>query len=97
MRYEHAAPGDLPHLDIKGMTRFQQTVPGVPARIRSRGWTRPNFRCSFRWSRFDLGSGHQPLKPDRRSLYRREQQIFRLYGQVGAVTGRGDEVVLCRH
>jgi transposase len=24
VRYEHAAPGDLLHLDIKGMTRFQQ-------------------------------------------------------------------------
>jgi transposase InsO family protein len=24
VRYEHAAPGDLVHLDIKGMTRFEQ-------------------------------------------------------------------------
>ena len=31
VRYEHAAPGDLLHLDIKGMTRFQQAAlePGT--------------------------------------------------------------------
>ena len=42
MRYEHAAPGDLLHLDIKGMTRYQQVSIRGDGRRRGRpqfaGW-----------------------------------------------------------
>jgi transposase InsO family protein len=42
VRYEHAAPGDLLHLDIKGMTRFQQVSWRGDGRRRGRpqfaGW-----------------------------------------------------------
>ena len=42
MRYEHAAPGDLLHLDIKGMTRFQQVSRRGDGRLRGQrkhpGW-----------------------------------------------------------
>jgi transposase InsO family protein len=42
VRYEHPAPGDLLHLDIKGMTRFQQVVVRGDGRRRGRprfaGW-----------------------------------------------------------
>jgi len=33
-RYEHAAPGDLLHLDIKGMTRFDEVVLRADGRLR---------------------------------------------------------------
>ncbi len=36
VRYEHAAPGDLLHLDIKGMTRFQQVKVRGDGRLRGR-------------------------------------------------------------
>jgi len=42
VRYEHPAPGDLLHLDIKGMTRFQQVVVRGDGKRRGRpqfaGW-----------------------------------------------------------
>ena len=42
VRYEHAAPGDLLHLDIKGMTRFQQVSWRADGRRRGQhkhpGW-----------------------------------------------------------
>ena len=42
VRYEHAAPGDLLHLDIKGMTRYQQVSIRGDGRRRGRpqfaGW-----------------------------------------------------------
>ena len=42
VRYEHPAPGDLLHLDIKGMTRFQQVTVRGDGRLRGRpqfaGW-----------------------------------------------------------
>lgn len=41
VRYEHPAPGDLLHLDIKGMTRLQHTVRGdgrLRGRPRFAGW-----------------------------------------------------------
>jgi transposase InsO family protein len=42
IRYEHAAPGDLLHLDIKGMTRYQQVSIRGDGRRRGRpqfaGW-----------------------------------------------------------
>jgi transposase InsO family protein len=42
VRYEHAAPGDLLHLDIKGMTRYQQVSMRGDGRRRGRpqfaGW-----------------------------------------------------------
>ena len=36
VRYEHAAPGDLLHLDIKGLTRFQQVKVRGDGRLRGR-------------------------------------------------------------
>jgi hypothetical protein len=39
VRYEHPAPGDLLHLDIKGMTRYQQV--SIRGDRRRRG--RPQF------------------------------------------------------
>src|SRR5208283_3847916 len=42
VRYEHPAPGDLLHLDIKGMTRYQQVSLRGDGRRRGRpqfaGW-----------------------------------------------------------
>jgi transposase InsO family protein len=36
LRYEHAAPGDLLHLDIKGMTRFGEVVVRGDGRLRGK-------------------------------------------------------------
>ncbi len=36
LRYEHARPGDLLHLDIKGMTRFGEVVVRGDARLRGK-------------------------------------------------------------
>jgi transposase InsO family protein len=36
-RYEHAAPGDLLHLDIKGMTRFSEVSLRGDGRLRGKG------------------------------------------------------------
>ena len=36
VRYEHAAPGDLLHLDIKGMTRFSEVSLRADGRLRGR-------------------------------------------------------------
>src|SRR6202162_2046067 len=47
VRYEHAAPGDLLHLDIKGMTRYQQVSIRGDGRRRGRpqfpGWQALHF------------------------------------------------------
>ena len=72
-RYEHPRPGDLLHLDIKGMTRFAEVTPRGDGRLRGKQNIPASWPCTCR--RRSLADGLYADAP--RSESRNHHRLFR--------------------